>query len=53
MRDEILNEIKKFAAANNGRPPGVRAFERATGITEGRWRGLYWAKWSDALKGLV
>src|SRR5262249_38427653 len=26
-----------------------RAFKTATGLTAGSWRGLYWARWSDAL----
>jgi hypothetical protein len=50
MRDQILSEIKKLAASNGGKPPGVRAFEQATGITEGAWRGLYWARWGDAVR---
>jgi Meiotically up-regulated gene 113 len=50
MRARILSEIQSWASAHDGRSPGVRAFERATGISEGAWRGVYWARWSDAIK---
>lgn len=48
-RDTILSRIRKLTGENAGAPPGVRSFAAATGITQSQWRGVFWAKWSDAL----
>jgi hypothetical protein len=50
VRETILQEIQKLAKANDGQPPGVRAFQQHTGIGEHLWRGVYWARWGDAIK---
>lgn len=48
-KDLILGHIKRIAAANGGKAPGVRAFERETGIGHRDWFPHFWLRWSDAL----
>lgn len=49
MRERILSEIKRLAAANAGKVPGRQAFEAETGIRVHEWYGVYWARWGDAV----
>jgi hypothetical protein len=47
----ILAEIKRLATQTaGGKPPGVRAFERETGIKESDWFPDLWLRWGDALQ---
>lgn len=46
----ILEQIKKLAAENGGKPPGERAFMNETGIAKSSWWPTLWIKWGDALE---
>ena len=48
-REDIIQEIGRIAQVNDGIPPGSKLFENKTNLRESAWRGVYWAKWSDAL----
>jgi Meiotically up-regulated gene 113 len=52
MKDKqfILSEIRRIATKQNGKPPGLDKFRTEAGIGEHEWRGVYWARWSDALR---
>jgi len=47
-RQRIVEEIKRVAGVE-GRPPGIGVFTRLSGIPEHHWKGVHYAKWSDAL----
>ncbi|MGA7710713.1 MAG: GIY-YIG nuclease family protein [Rhizomicrobium sp.] len=48
-KSDILNEIKRTALANGGKPLGTAKFENETGIKAHEW-GRYWARIGDAQK---
>lgn len=48
-RAEIIREIQALAK-RDGKAPGRRRFEVATGVPMHDWYGRYWARWSDALR---
>ncbi len=48
-KPEILDEIKRTALANDGKPLGIDRFENVTGIKPHEW-GRYWARFGDAQK---
>lgn len=49
-KEHILQEIRRTAKANGGKPLGRGRFFRETGIKEYDWLGKYWARWSEAVR---
>ena len=49
-KEHIINEIKRAAKENGGKPLGIERFEAETGIKKWDWYGKYWTKWGDALE---
>jgi hypothetical protein len=49
-KEYILQEIKRTAEANGGRPLGWRKFAKETGIHERDWSGKHWARWGEAVR---
>jgi hypothetical protein len=45
----ILEEIWRVAKDNGDKPPGIRVFQRQTGIRKSDWFPDLWLRWSDAL----
>ncbi|WOJ90086.1 GIY-YIG nuclease family protein [Methylocapsa polymorpha] len=48
-RQFLINEIKRLANENGGKPPGQEKFRRETGVSPAQWRGIHWVNWSAAL----
>ena len=46
----ILQEIRRTAEANGGKPLGRQRFESETGIKQSDWYGKYWTCWGDAYR---
>ncbi|HEX5226872.1 MAG TPA: GIY-YIG nuclease family protein [Bryobacteraceae bacterium] len=47
-KQHILEEIRRTAKANGGKPLGLARFYEATGIREWDWRGKHWENFGDA-----
>jgi hypothetical protein len=49
-RENIINEIKRTARENRGKPLGRQKLSQVTGISMSDWYGKLWARWGDAVK---
>ncbi|MEM9350859.1 MAG: GIY-YIG nuclease family protein [Pseudomonadota bacterium] len=49
MKSLIIEEIRRIAKDSGGQAPGIRQFQKETGIGPDKWRGKIWARWSDAV----
>ena len=49
-REHILQEVKRTAEANGGKPLGKARFLNETGIRDADWIGRFYARWNDVLR---
>ena len=48
-KSHIIDEIRRTAKNNGGKPLGKLKFYSETGIRESDWAGKYWLRWSEAV----
>jgi len=48
-KEKILDEIKRTAKENGGKPLGIARFEKETGVNKYDW-GRYWSRFGDLLQ---
>src|SRR5262245_1622883 len=48
-KSDILQELKRLAAENDGKAPGWQRFHRETGIRKSDWYPHVWLRWGDAV----
>lgn len=49
-KQQILVEIRRLTAANEGRPPGSQRFHSETGLRKSDWYPRLWLRWGDAIR---
>jgi hypothetical protein len=49
-KDHIIEEIKRTANENGGKPHGHRRFAKEAGVKSSDWEGKFRARWGDAIK---
>lgn len=48
-KQEILSEIKRLAAKNEGKAPGFQMFSSETDLRKSDWYPYFWLRWGDAI----
>ena len=49
-KQQILDAIRRLAAANGGKAPGAQRFTSLTGIGKSEWYPKLWLRWGDAVR---
>ena len=49
MKSSIIDKIRAFVE-RTGEVPGFGTFAKESGIKESDWKGVFWARWGDAIK---
>jgi len=49
-KTEILDSIRRIAAANNGKAPGSQRLASEIGLRKSDWYPKFWVRWGDAIR---